>query len=119
MKLSIKIPVLEKIPNAQLELFSNVPGRGTTIDERFADFHRRNPHVYRNLVRLALDDAARGRRRGVAALFEILRYAYESTDRDPAEYKLNNDFASRYARLIMQTEPRLAGHFNTRELKAL
>lgn len=113
-----KVPVVEKMPACQLELFANIPGRGATIDDRFADFHQKNPHVYRNLVRLALDDAARGIKRGVAALFEDLRYAYESTDHDPAEYKLNNDFASRYSRLIMKTEPRLSGHFEVRGLKS-
>ena len=113
------VPDVEPEPTYQLELFPNIPGTGATIDERFADFHRKNPHVYRNLVRLALDDAARGRRRGMAALFEELRYAYEETDHDPKDYKLNNDYASRYARLIMKTEPRLAGHFELRELKAL
>jgi len=115
----IEIPKIESKPNYQLELFANIPGVGATIDERFGDFHRKNPHVYRNLVRLALDDAARGRHRGIAALFEDLRYAYEATDHDPADYKLNNDYASRYARLIMKSEPRLAGHFETRTLKAL
>lgn len=55
----------------------------------------------------------------MAALFEDLRYAYAETDHDPADYKLNNDYASRYARLIMKSEPRLAGHFETRTLKAL
>jgi len=117
--MDIRIPDVAPVRNLQLELFANVPGVGATIDERFADFHRKNPHVYRNLVRLALDDAARGRRRGMAALFEELRYAYEATDHDPADYKLNNDYASRYARLIMRSEPRLAGHFETRALKAL
>lgn len=115
----IEVPRITIRPSLQLELFANAPGVGSTIDERFADFHQKNPHVYRNLVRLALDDSARRRRRGVAALFEELRYAYESTDRDPADYKLNNDYASRYARLIMHSEPRLAGHFETRALKAL
>mgnify|MGYP001806164578 CR=1 FL=1 len=84
-----RIPVVEKMPACQLELFANIPGRGATIDDRFADFHQKNPHVYRNLVRLAL-----------------------STDHDPAEYKLNNDFA------IMKTEPRLSGHFEVRGLKS-
>ena len=103
----------------QLELFPNIPGRGATIDERFMDFHKKNPHVYRNLVLLALDDMARGRRRGIAALFEDIRYAFEGTEHDPSEYKLNNDYASKYSRLIMRSEPRLAGHFETRTLKAL
>lgn len=113
------VPDFVVLDEPQLELFPNLPGRGATIDERFADFHKKNPHVYRNLVRLALDDLARGSHRGVAALFEEIRYAFEETEHNPTEYKLNNDYASRYARLIMITEPRLAGHFETRTLKAL
>ena len=33
-------------------------------------------------------------------------------------YELNNNYHSRYARLIMQKEPGLAGIFDTRELKS-
>jgi hypothetical protein len=105
--------------DVQLELFPNLPATGNTIDERFADFHAKNPHVYRNLVKLALADRTRGRRRGIAVYFEELRYAYERTEHDPKDYKLNNDYASRYARLIMANEPVLAGQFEVRRLKAL
>jgi hypothetical protein len=118
-KESMGVPDFVVHDEPQLELFPNLPGRGATIDERFADFHKKNPHVYRNLVCLAFDDMARGIHRGVAALFEEIRYAFEGTDHDPSEYKLNNDYASRYARLIMRSEPRLVGHFETRTLKAL
>lgn len=105
--------------NIQLELFPNLPASGNTIEERFVDFHAKNPHIYRNLVKLALADREKGRRRGIAVYFEELRYAYEQTEHDMKDYKLNNNYASRYARLIMDNEPRLAGHFEVRKLKAL
>lgn len=112
------IPEVELKADGQPELFADIPARRATIDERFADFHRKNPHIYRNLVRLALDDAARKRPRGIAALFEELRDSDISTDHATAIFKLDNSFASRYVRLMMKNEPRLSGHFETRELKA-
>jgi len=115
----IDVPIISRRPRPQLELFPNIPGEGATIDERFADFHHKNPHVYRNLVRLAIDDQSRGLHRGIKALFETLRYEYEETEHEPSDYKINNDFSSRYARLIMRSVPRLSGHFETRALKAL
>ncbi len=106
-------------PERQLELFEGVPTCGATINARFAEFHKKNPHVYRILVRLALDDAASGGRRGIAALFEDLRDSEIPTDHGQEVFKLNNSYASRYVRLMMKNEPRLVGHFETRELKAL
>jgi hypothetical protein len=34
------------------------------------------------------------------------------------DFKLNNDFTSRYARLLMQSEPELDGFFEVRELRS-
>ena len=36
----------------------------------------------------------------------------------PTEFKLNNDFTSRYARLIMQQEPDLEDFFEVRVLRS-
>lgn len=89
-----------------------------TIQERFEAFDRANPHVRAALRNLALMMQARGvRRYGMKGLFEILRWRFAiQTEGD--EYKLNNIYTSRYARLLMDTEPRLAGFFATRELLA-
>ena len=115
------VPDIEIAPSPQLELFPNLPGEGDTIEARFADFHRKNPHVYRNLRRMALDDLARGRRRGMKALFESLRTAYAEAgiDTTGSKYRLNNSFTSHYARLLVRHEPRLAGHFGLRTIRAL
>jgi hypothetical protein len=88
-----------------------------TIQQRFEAFHAQNPHVYEHLVSMARRLHARGRRRiGIAMLFETMRYQYAvSTDGD--DFKLNNNFRSRYARLIMQRHPDLDGVFETREIQ--
>lgn len=92
--------------------------RNKTIDERFEEFHRENPHVYRELVYLARYWKSRGfKKLGIGMLFEVLRWrrAFQTGE---SEYKLPNDFRSRYARLIMQQEPDLEGIFETRSLRS-
>jgi hypothetical protein len=90
---------------------------GKTLDSLFADFHGANPRVYAALVRLAREAKARGRKRlGIGMLFERVRWdlAMETAG---DEFKVNNSFRSRYARLIAKQEPDLADFFEFRELK--
>jgi hypothetical protein len=92
--------------------------RRPTIAERFAAFHDANPHVYAELVRLCREWQAKGRRRlGVGMLWEVMRWnlALRTTSDD---FKLNDHYRSRYARLIMERELDLRGIFETRGLRA-
>lgn len=90
-------------------------------DERFREFHEKNPEVYQELVSLARQAVARGRRKmGIKMLFEVVRWQrfLRTTDPDSGStYKLNNNYHSRYARLIMDQESDLRGIFEVRELK--
>ena len=82
----------------------------------FQAFHAENPHVYRSLVELARAAKEKGAAEiGIGMLWEVLRWRlfFETTD---ANFKLNNNHRSRYARLIMAQEPDLAGIFEVREL---
>lgn len=90
-----------------------------SIEERFERFHADNPHVYENLKLLALQLKRReGKRKvGMKMLFEVLRYEYRLQTRGD-KFKLNNDYTSRYARLMMKQEPELANFFYTRELRS-
>jgi hypothetical protein len=103
----------------QVELSFAAP---TTVDESridraFAEFHAANPDVYRCLVSLARDLRARGHQRlGIGMLFEVVRWQRHMTTVDADGFKLNNNYRSRYARLIMADEPDLAGAFELREL---
>ena len=53
--------------------------RDATIQERFEAFHAINPWIFDALVALARDAHARGRRYGIGALFERLRWEYDAT----------------------------------------
>lgn len=93
------------------------------LTARFLTFHQANPDVYRRLRDLALAGRRGGHTRGsIAMLYEVVRYeAWSRTGpfRDVAEgeHRLNNSYRSRYARLLMEAEPDLAGFFDTRELR--
>jgi len=92
--------------------------RKLSIEERFRAFHRANPAVYGELVRLARRAKAAGKKRvGMKQLFEIIRWNHEVETRGE-DLKLNNSYSSRYARLIERQEGDLKGLFETRTLKA-
>ena len=96
------------------------PGK-KTLEERFWDFHDANPDIYAELVRLARRAQEAGREKvGIAMLYEVVRWnRFLNATENPGErYKLNNDFRSRYARLIMEQEKDLREMFDVRELKA-
>ena len=89
------------------------------IERAFWEFHAANPHVYDRLVHLTRDLMRRGRRKiGIGMLFEVLRWHHLSTVGDADGFKLNNNYRSYYARLIMSIEPDLDGIFEIRRLHA-
>lgn len=93
----------------------------STIKKSFSDFHESNPHVYDDLVRMCRKFRSRGNtgRIGIGMLFEVLRWnSHVSTIRDKSDFKLNNNFRSRYARLIMKENPDLRDIFQLREIRS-
>ena len=82
--------------------------------ERFTAFHTDNPQVYAYLR----DCALQLRRRGVKHwsmrnLWECLRMDYAvCTNGEP--FKLDNNHAPFYSRLLMESEPELRGFFEVR-----
>jgi hypothetical protein len=93
-----------------------------TIQSRFEAFHKRNPFVYDKFCELARRwIGRRGKEKlGMKMLFEVVRWEVYMTTDDPAsEFKLCNDYHSRYARLIMAQEPDLHGIFELRRLRRI
>lgn len=86
-------------------------------ERAFLKFHAEHPEVYAKLVDLARQwKHRRGRERiSIGVLWEVTRW--ETALGDPeADYRLNNNYRPRYARLIMEQEPDLAGLFETRRM---
>src|SRR5262245_21337076 len=86
------------------------------IRDSFRRFHADNPHVYRQLVEMAVEGRRAGASKiGIGMLFEVLRWRHTlRTGGD--EFKLNNNYRSYYARLIMLNNPDLFGIFEIRKL---
>lgn len=100
---------LDLEPIIAVEILDDEP-----LPDRFARFHRANPHVYRAIVAAARYARRAGVERiGIAAIFERLRWEYRIQTRGDA-YALNNSWRSFYARLVMEREPDLAGMFSIR-----
>lgn len=89
-----------------------------TIEARFWAFHRAHPEVYAELRRRALLARERGFAFGIRTLWEAMRWDWAMAKDAGAAYKLNDHFTSRYARLLMDTEPELCGMFETREIRS-
>jgi hypothetical protein len=92
-----------------------------TIEAAFQEFHRAHPEVYLKLRELALEVVTRGHAKhlGIGMLWETLRY-YTLLGAGPDEdaFRLNNNYRSRYARMLMMNEPELEGVFETRTLRS-
>jgi len=83
----------------------DLPFAPRTIQERFEAFHRANPAVFSAFRRAALDLKARGRRRfGAKAIWEHMRW-HMALETGGADFKLDNSFTSRYARLLLERHP--------------
>jgi hypothetical protein len=89
----------------------------TSLEERFWDFHNQNPKVYEELIKLTRQAHSKGRRKiGMQMLFEVIRWnkILQTTDDD---FKLNNDYAAYYSRLIMKEHPEFKNMFETRKVR--
>jgi len=92
------------------------PSPEQTIREAFIRFQRENPHIERELVRMCREARASGANRiGIGMLFEVMRWNHVlATGGD--DFKLNNNYRSYYARLIMHRYPDLKDIFELRKL---
>lgn len=94
------------------------PTTAKTVGERFAAFHALNPWVYDRLVEMTYEFVARGHRRvGLRMFFEVLRWQAAMGTISADEFRLNDHYISRYARLIVAEHPDLEGIFELRTLK--
>jgi len=92
-----------------------------TIQSRFEAFDKANPQLYVFIKRYALEAKAGGLKCfGIAAIIERARW--ELSLRTVVvgiapDFKINNDYRSRYARKLMADVPELAGFFLVRDLR--
>ena len=89
----------------------------TPADRRFREYHEDNPHVYGAFCRAALALIGAGRTHyGAKAIFEKIRFDSIISGND--DFKINNNYVSRYSRMFERDYPEHAGFFRKRELKS-
>lgn len=97
----------------------SVTAHEDTIEYAFWHFHAAHPEVYAEIVRLARQWRARDRATwSIDGAYEVIRWQRRINVDHREQYKLNNDYRSRYARLVMEQETDLDGIFKTRELRS-
>ena len=90
----------------------------SSIDRAFWKFHKGNPKVYQKLVQLTQEAKAAGRNKiGMKMLFEVARWQHLVHTRGD-DYALNNNYTSRYARIIAEEYPELASMFEIRRIRS-
>jgi hypothetical protein len=92
-----------------------------SLGDRFRTFHEAHPQVYRLLVKFARKWKLAGHKKcGIKMLWERVRWeiGIEGLPDSDEDFKLNNNYHSRYARLIMRQESDLRDFFETRELRS-
>jgi hypothetical protein len=91
-----------------------------TPAERFEQFHNRNPQVYLALKSMTQEMVNRGRKRvGINMLFEVLRWNYYMETDDPnSDFKINNNYAPYYARLLITENSQWEKVFELRTIRS-
>ncbi|MFD4394375.1 hypothetical protein [Kitasatospora sp. NPDC058478] len=92
--------------------------QGASIQERFEHFHSVNPWVLTELERLTAECVeAKFAKVSLGMLFELVRYSYGRATLGDDDFRLNNDFRSRYARLLIDLHPEWAPRIEVRALR--
>ena len=89
--------------------------------DKFDEFHRLNPQVADILEDMADELISRGRNRvGIKMLMEVLRWNYQMKTDDPnSDFKINNNYAPYYARLLIERNPKWADVFELRTIRSI
>lgn len=91
-----------------------------TPADKFEEYHRLNPQVCSALEQMARDLINKGRRKvGIKMLMEVLRWNYQMKTDDPnSDFKINNNYAPYYARLLIERNPQWADVFELRAIRS-
>ncbi|MHC4332203.1 MAG: hypothetical protein ACYSUV_00425 [Planctomycetota bacterium] len=78
----------------------------TDSEQKFLDFHKQNPHIYKLFKRFAFEAVNRGRKRiGSKLIFERMRWEVTVVTSSADEFELNNNYTAYYARKFVQDYP--------------
>lgn len=110
--MSEQVTLFDSYKITKVENLSKMP-----TDLAFKKFHDANRWVVVELEKIAWEMIRSGRKKiGIQACIEIFRWETRKHTISN-DFKINNNFASRYARLIMDRNPHWGQVFEIRRLK--
>ncbi len=90
-----------------------------TVQQRFAEFHESHPEVYEYILTLVSEVRTQGLGHyGIRPIWERLRWHFQIERGLGDSFKLNDNYPSRYVRMLIEDCPELRGFFELRRLKA-
>ena len=90
--------------------------RQEEMREQVSAFHGNHPKVWRLFCEFTFEMMDRGYSHySVNAVFERIRWEIDAGGDGTASFKLNNNYRAFYSRRFMNTYPKYAGFFRTRE----
>ena len=88
------------------------------INTAFREFHFRNPVVFNLFMEFCEEALATGQKIGAKAIWERMRWEINMNPTYGEYYKCNNNYTSRYARMAIAKNPKLASLFEIRRIKS-
>ena len=88
------------------------------LDQLFAEYHARNPQVFELFRKFSEQVRETGHKHfGAKAIMERIRWEVAIKTSESDGFKVNNNFTSRYVRLLERERPEFVGLFRKRKLK--
>ena len=97
-----------------------VEAKGITIQESFEKYHKENPIVYKTFLKYTKDVIRGGHKKySVKHILGRVRWHLNFEADVSEEFKINDAYTSRYARLFADEFPEYADFFNYRRLRSV
>ncbi len=106
---------IKDLPKQQT-LGSGPNTRQEELEARFREFHAKYPGIFKQFMHYALDMRKVSNRYSAYGIMHMVRYLSFTQPSLITSISISNDLVPYYARLAMETDPRLAGFFATRRL---
>jgi len=86
------------------------------LDQKFNEYHTQNPNVYDLFKRYSIQLKESGHKHyGAKTIMERIRWHIDVESKGD-KFKINNNYTSRYVRMLVAEIPAFAEFFRTREL---
>ena len=90
------------------------------VDMKFFKYHKESPHIFNLFVAFSKEIKAKGYKTySMRTIMHRIRWHVDITTNDPDGFKMNNNYSSRYARMLANEYPDFKDFFKNRRMKTL